>query len=332
MDVARQMVKSISARAAAVKTGAVPAVTPLSLEFADTVPAKITLSAETAARVCIPSGQPAYPSPFVVFADYQSKGRGTNGRDWAMEASSNLAMTLVVPADSVPMALLPVLPLIVGISARASIVGAAGRMGEGGSGAVALAAFRLKWPNDVLCAKKKVMGVLIEHEGDSLMIGIGVNVGSAPRVDTSTGAREATSLREHFGWARPSAFFGAGNASAFADAGGVLLGADDVGPEAWAALAVGIGHEVCHEIVARLAAAAEDKNARRMADADVRRAVIADFTRFMETAIVLRKRGDEGAPGRGDEVAPIALNDWGHLRVRHLASGREETLAAEYLN
>jgi BirA family biotin operon repressor/biotin-[acetyl-CoA-carboxylase] ligase len=35
----------------------------------------------------------------------------------------------------------------------------------------------LKWPNDLMIAGRKVGGVLIEHDGDASLIGIGINVG-----------------------------------------------------------------------------------------------------------------------------------------------------------
>jgi BirA family biotin operon repressor/biotin-[acetyl-CoA-carboxylase] ligase len=39
---------------------------------------------------------------------------------------------------------------------------------------------RLKWPNDVLLAGKKLAGILIEVEGGLAVIGLGVNLVSAP--------------------------------------------------------------------------------------------------------------------------------------------------------
>ena len=37
-----------------------------------------------------------------------------------------------------------------------------------------------KWPNDVLVDGKKIVGILLELEDDALIIGIGVNIASAP--------------------------------------------------------------------------------------------------------------------------------------------------------
>lgn len=38
----------------------------------------------------------------------------------------------------------------------------------------------LKWPNDVLLDGRKCAGILLEREGDRLVVGIGVNIASAP--------------------------------------------------------------------------------------------------------------------------------------------------------
>ncbi len=40
--------------------------------------------------------------------------------------------------------------------------------------------YRLKWPNDVLAQGRKISGILLETEGTSLLVGIGVNLTAAP--------------------------------------------------------------------------------------------------------------------------------------------------------
>ena len=44
-------------------------------------------------------------------------------------------------------------------------------------------AIGLKWPNDVLVNNRKVAGILLEAQGDSLIIGSGVNIDSVPPID-----------------------------------------------------------------------------------------------------------------------------------------------------
>lgn len=57
----------------------------------------------------------------------------------------------------------------------------------------------LKWPNDILIGNRKVSGVLIEMEGDRLLIGMGVNLRNAPAVPTDGAdrGRAATCMADH---------------------------------------------------------------------------------------------------------------------------------------
>jgi hypothetical protein len=59
---------------------------------------------------------------------------------------------------------------------------------------------QLKWPNDVIINGEKVSGVLIEVEDGKLLIGIGVNITTAPAAPQEgpdSGCREATALSRH---------------------------------------------------------------------------------------------------------------------------------------
>ena len=40
----------------------------------------------------------------------------------------------------------------------------------------------LKWPNDVMIAKAKLAGILLEREGEAVIVGIGANLQSAPQL------------------------------------------------------------------------------------------------------------------------------------------------------
>src|SRR5690606_4589426 len=53
-------------------------------------------------------------------------------------------------------------------------------------------ALAIKWPNDLLLAGSKLSGILIERHGDAAVIGIGVNLASAPQVE----GRSTISLAE----------------------------------------------------------------------------------------------------------------------------------------
>ncbi len=51
---------------------------------------------------------------------------------------------------------------------------------------------QLKWPNDLLVGSAKLAGILLEREGDAVIIGIGVNLACAPALD----GRETISLEQ----------------------------------------------------------------------------------------------------------------------------------------
>jgi BirA family biotin operon repressor/biotin-[acetyl-CoA-carboxylase] ligase len=46
----------------------------------------------------------------------------------------------------------------------------------------------LKWPNDLLLDGVKVAGILLERQGDRVVIGFGVNLAAAPRLEDRTAA------------------------------------------------------------------------------------------------------------------------------------------------
>ena len=103
----------------------------------------------------------------VVVADRQASGRGRAGRRWEHGEGCGLALSIA---------------LHLGCDLRQ-----AGRIPLGAGLALAQAAARLgvdprlKWPNDVLVAGRKLAGVLCEvrrlaQGGDAVVIGVGVNV------------------------------------------------------------------------------------------------------------------------------------------------------------
>jgi BirA family biotin operon repressor/biotin-[acetyl-CoA-carboxylase] ligase len=96
------------------------------------------------------------PHGTLVTAGTQTAGRGRQGRTWSAPAGHALLMSLVLRDVH------PLLPL-------AAAVAVAEAVGE---------AARIKWPNDVLLADRKVAGILAEarpQEGWAVL-GIGVNV------------------------------------------------------------------------------------------------------------------------------------------------------------
>ncbi len=71
----------------------------------------------------------------------------------------------------------------------------------------------LKWPNDLLIGGAKLGGILLERQGDAVVVGIGLNLAQAPQVSD----RDTASLKE-LGFAVPRDVFAANLAARFSDA------------------------------------------------------------------------------------------------------------------
>lgn len=103
-------------------------------------------------------------------ADRQSAGRGRQGRQWSDGAGNFMGSTVVHRDERDPPA--PTLALLAGLAlyeASVSLVPNAD-------------ALRLKWPNDLLFDRAKMAGILLEGEGSAVIVGIGVNLASAPEL------------------------------------------------------------------------------------------------------------------------------------------------------
>lgn len=99
-----------------------------------------------------------------VLAPVQSSGRGQLRRPW-LSGAGNLFVTLRCP--EAPAGWAELRPLVLGyLIARAL---------DDDSGAI-----RLKWPNDLLVANRKVGGMLIEERQGCVLAGLGVNLSWAP--------------------------------------------------------------------------------------------------------------------------------------------------------
>ena len=117
----------------------------------------------------------------VFTADFQTAGRGRLDHVWKSCAGKNLMMSAVVDVSGLEPERVATFPLVVGLS----VCEAVEMMGR------SLQAL-LKWPNDVLVGGRKLAGILCERIGDSVIAGVGVNVGE--REFPSDIADRATSL------------------------------------------------------------------------------------------------------------------------------------------
>lgn len=105
----------------------------------------------------------------VVRAGMQTAGRGRRGRNW-ISRQGNLFFSLALEFDLKKIGYL----VLISALSLAQVIEKINPEIE----------LKLKWPNDVLLKNAKVSGILLEKgEGNYIIIGIGVNIASAPEGD-----------------------------------------------------------------------------------------------------------------------------------------------------
>ena len=107
----------------------------------------------------------------VIGTDFQESGRGRRGRTWLAEPGDALLFSILLRPE-VSTADVGVLPIVAAVAVAEALGDATG----------------IVWPNDILVDGRKVCGILCELSADEtgtawVVVGIGVNVRSAPRVD-----------------------------------------------------------------------------------------------------------------------------------------------------
>ena len=119
------------------------------------------------------------PEGTVVVACRQTHGRGRLGRAWASPAGGLWCSVLLRPA---PQPSWTVLSLATALAVAEAV--------EAVAGVVA----RVRWPNDVVVAGRKVAGILLEAAADALVVGVGINANVAPEALPPEVRARATSL------------------------------------------------------------------------------------------------------------------------------------------
>jgi len=110
-------------------------------------------------------------------AESQTGGKGRSGRRWVSPPGNLYASTVVRLQPTDPPA--PSLALVAAVALHETVAAYAPAL-----------PLMLKWPNDLLSGQAKLAGILLEREGDTVIVGIGVNLAHHPDdVD-----RPATSL------------------------------------------------------------------------------------------------------------------------------------------
>jgi BirA family transcriptional regulator, biotin operon repressor / biotin---[acetyl-CoA-carboxylase] ligase len=275
-----------------------------------------------------------------VFADVQLEGRGTQGRRWERGDTSsddvrkdgNLYLTVCIPQNQIPITI-TLLPLQIGVfvAERISRLIDFCRRRNGWNEDNSTAEIpstphlTLKWPNDVLVNDQKISGTLIEFESVSyeevgstdasvtwMLIGIGVNVASAPR-NLSKLPRPGKHIRracciEDF-CSTPTAD---GNMSVLPEPTAVILAQD-------------VSSAIANWVFG------EDRMESQWQKEE---ALLQQWNSYAEWGVQYELRGrivkEEEGGYEGEKVTTMGIERDGQLRVRG-ADGRERLLVAEYL-
>jgi len=118
------------------------------------------------------AGAAGLPDRTVLVAEHQEAGRGRLSRTWVSPPGSGLTVSVLLRPAGVPPSRFGWLPLLAGLALLDTVRG------------LADVPCGLKWPNDLLLGpgSRKVAGILAEvaDAGRAVVVGIGVNVASAP--------------------------------------------------------------------------------------------------------------------------------------------------------
>ncbi|MDE0861569.1 MAG: biotin--[acetyl-CoA-carboxylase] ligase [Akkermansiaceae bacterium] len=98
----------------------------------------------------------------LVLTERQTAGRGRRGQAWSCPPGESLACSFLLRPEE-PMQLWSRFSLVAGLAVAEALDG------------FGLAA-EVKWPNDVWVHERKICGILVESAGDSVVIGIGLNI------------------------------------------------------------------------------------------------------------------------------------------------------------
>jgi len=124
----------------------------------------------------------------VLVAEVQNAGRGRLGRTWTAPPRSGLMFSMLLrPAGGAGLSEVPVerqgwLPLLTGLAVAGAVRKITARAGTGrfdeltGGARGGFVDARLKWPNDVIIAERKLAGILAERADEAVVVGVGLNV------------------------------------------------------------------------------------------------------------------------------------------------------------
>ena len=110
------------------------------------------------------------PEGHWLVAQRQIAGRGRQGREWFDGAGNFMGSTLVHRGEGDPPS--HTLALVAGLAVHETVL----------PYCPDASALTLKWPNDLMYGTAKLCGILLEAQGDSIVVGIGCNLAVAPPV------------------------------------------------------------------------------------------------------------------------------------------------------
>lgn len=127
------------------------------------------------------------PEGTLVVTDFQRRGRGRRGHQWASREGRDLLFSLILRPETDSAAVLPV-TLALSLGVAVAIQGVTG------------ATVDVRWPNDLVVGTGKIGGILAEASHRSgcvehLVVGLGVNVNSGPDDFPGEIRAQATSCR-----------------------------------------------------------------------------------------------------------------------------------------
>ena len=155
---------------------------------AETVAARVILTRTDSTNAEAFRRAPFQAGPLWILAGEQTAGRGRRARPWA-SPPGNFHGTLAMRVTEAP-AQVALRSFAAALALRDALVAFTGLP----------QAFALKWPNDVLLNGGKLAGILLESSGQTLAIGIGVNLIAAPPPEAvEPGATPPVSLLQETG-------------------------------------------------------------------------------------------------------------------------------------
>ncbi|MHB1533561.1 MAG: biotin--[acetyl-CoA-carboxylase] ligase [Acidimicrobiales bacterium] len=129
---------------------------------------RVLESVDSTNRYVADEAREGAPEGLVVVADFQAAGRGRLGRTWHAPPGAALLVSILLRPAGLGPGRLHLVSAAAGLAAQAACE-ETGRFRP-----------ELKWPNDLMIGERKLAGILAEVTGDAVVVGVGINVSSAP--------------------------------------------------------------------------------------------------------------------------------------------------------